>query len=694
MIDFLKKNKYHFFSSFVILFTFSFSITKYSFSLSRLFGSVLDFFDSIRCYFFRIILRDTSVVANVAELPDIDISAFLPFDWEELSYKLGNLGLGLFNFSNFANYLRASFEVMYNVLFVTTLIFPFVIILFVFIYNIILMPHKAGKSKPKKIYDNIVTALKPRFREVYRSYKLFLLKHKRYIVIFIGLWIINLNLVTIALSLLSYYFYILASFDFSFLFIATLRLLLDLIIMFVGLPLPIWIFLGLFIYKKIVHSIGRKLLKAVEKANQAIISRFPICVMFIGLMGTGKTLMLSDVVLSREVMYRDQALRDMYDITLRLPEFPFSAVEKLFFAGINDHSIYNLATCRKFVSQLCFDKELHYDYYNNPVAFYDEIKFETMWDLLSDYFQLFFIYITETYIISNYSVRSDMTVEQGYFPLYNSDFFDKDESRYYKSNFSHILDYDILRMARPVVEDNPNIGSLEFGILAATEYAKERLNTLERKKRKLDDTTTNADNDGVNDRLKMIRSSATVRGFCYINFYFDDQRNQSLDADNREIANIVKIKEKSKEKMMLPWICGGIYFDFIQPAIQKIYFKIRHVRDDDFLFLYLLHKLDSLLYKHYIKEKNYFGYYILNAELQAGTLDDEAVPIEYYISKKKTYSRYITDVLRDYFRVQTEECDVGINDMRCYESIVATVDEQQAQHSYFVERMTRSEQKK
>lgn len=291
--------------------------------------------------------------------------------------------------------------------------------------------------------------------------------------------------------------------------------------------------------------------------------------------------------------------------------------------------------------------------------------------------------------ISIYSIRSDTQCIPGYFPMYNSDFFDKNPERYYRSNFSHVLDYDILRMARPIVEDNPNIGSLEFGILAATEYAKERLNTLERKKRRFDDTTTNPDNDGTNDRLKMIRNNATVRGYCYINFYFDDQRNQSLDADAREISNIVSIKERGDDRYAIPWLIGGIYFDFVSPFFEKLYFNIRHCRSDEFLFAYLLQKINAVLYRYFVRERNYYGYFKLRVNLEAGTLDGAASEFKYYISRKKTYNRYISDVFRDYFRVQTADCSVGINDIPCYESVVASVDELKEQHSYFVDRMTK-----
>ena len=97
-------------------------------------------------------------------------------------------------------------------------------------------------------------------------------------------------------------------------------------------------------------------------------------------------------------------------------------------------------------------------------------------------------------IVSNYSIRTDNRfLEQGNFPLWLTDFFS--ERGRVHSRHAHILDFDVLRLGRKVMENNPKAGSFEFGVVGITEIGKERGNNLELKEVKKGTDEANQKND-------------------------------------------------------------------------------------------------------------------------------------------------------------------------------------------------------
>ena len=79
--------------------------------------------------------------------------------------------------------------------------------------------------------------------------------------------------------------------------------------------------------------------------------------------------------------------------------------------------------------------------------------------MIESYSQLYFVYIIQSsLLISNYSIRVDNILEDsGNFPLWNTTFFPPRTVE--TGRHAHILDFDILRLGRKVLECNPNAGS-------------------------------------------------------------------------------------------------------------------------------------------------------------------------------------------------------------------------------------------
>ncbi len=115
-----------------------------------------------------------------------------------------------------------------------------------------------------------------------------------------------------------------------------------------------------------------------------------------------------------------------------------------------------------------------YDIERYGLYFNDGLKRPYLFDVLSVYAQLYFVYIIESsLIVSNYSIRTDnIYIDDGNFPSWYYDFFP--EAIRNESRHAHIIDYDALRLGRKVIEDNPKIGSFEFGVLVMSEIGKEK----------------------------------------------------------------------------------------------------------------------------------------------------------------------------------------------------------------------------
>lgn len=186
-----------------------------------------------------------------------------------------------------------------------------------------------------------------------------------------------------------------------------------------------------------------------------------------------------------------------------------------------------------------------YDCKRYGTDFDDALKISRLFDVLETYAMAYFIYVIQSsFIVSNYSIRTDNAqISNGNFPLWLTDFFPK--RRRECSRYAHILDFDVLRLGKKVLENNPKAGSFEFGVVAITEIGKERGNNLELKEVKKGADDTNQKNDLFNSWLKMCRHSATVDNFPFIKVFTDEQRPESWGADARDLCDVIKfLKEE------------------------------------------------------------------------------------------------------------------------------------------------------
>lgn len=512
------------------------------------------------------------------------------------------------------------------------------------------------------------------------------------------LWLINLNILSIVIEVLAYYFYFAMSQDFiNLISVQLCKLILDLVIMFSSAPGVFWLCVGYALLCKLRRYIGFSSLDRTENNFRAFLKTQPICTMFCGLMGSKKTTFMTGAALSSEIMLRDKALELLLECDMKFPNFPWIKLENSIKRAMESHKIYSLTSCRDFIAErkALYDKEQNslylygYDVEKYSYTYNDELDIKTVWDVIEDYTQLYFIYVIESsLLVSNYSIRVDNVLEHvGNFPLWNSELFRRNpEMVQAVSRHAHILDYDVLRLGKTMIENNPHRGSFEFGVVVFSELGKERLNQLILKELKRAGVECNQKNDLFSYWLKMIRHKSTVCNFPFVRVFGDEQRPTSLEADIRELFHVVHIRNSSDFKIVMPlFFVEEFLHDLIYPKLLNFYTKIRYSRGDYSFPTFLVHNLTSLLHRFYMRNFNLFGASGVTCEVEPGTQDAEPVTYTIYLSSKKVYSRrFSTDCYVLFFEDLMRLSFVGLNDYPEYGDVKATAEEFHQQHSFFV----------
>ena len=428
--------------------------------------------------------------------------------------------------------------------------------------------------------------------------------------------------------------------------------------------------------------------------NRGVLKSLPIVNLVVAKMGGNKTWFITDAAISTELMFRDHVFEDLLKTDLMLPNFPWLKFEIELQYAICFGAIYNLASAEEYIGlkrdEFTNDPsdEYLYGYSLDTYAleYDDKLTVKDLFSILEQYAKLYFMYIVQSsWIVSNYAIRTDVAlIDSGKFPLWDEDLFRKDP-KYSEalSRHSHILDFDILRLGKKVVDDNIYAGSFEFGVVNITEIGKERKNTVELNGVKRTDDETNQKNDFFNYALKMIRHPGCVNNYCYTKIYSDEQRPESLGADARDLASVIEITDVSDVKLLMPgFLLGDLLHDIFFAKCKDFYYSIRHVRGDNTLVMYLFKNFFAAFNRHYVRIYNRFGSKTLKLTSEVNETKKE---YEYSLSIKKGLAdRYRTDCFSGYFKPLAKKSKTGLFYYPEYSSSCATRKELEMQHSYFV----------
>ena len=496
----------------------------------------------------------------------------------------------------------------------------------------------------------------------FKAFFAFIKENKKYYQIWLFLGALYFNVISIVVAFLAFYLYFIVSFDFLGIYTQVVKLISDLTPVLRFVPVFLWVALGFLLLNHISRESGFSKLEHLERRNRGFLNELGVVTVIYGNMGTGKTRMLTSLALSAEKQLRDQALEVLLETDMQFPNFPWAKFRAEIKQRMDDRRIVDVFSIRRWIRRLhryfnylesknmmtWYRRRLRkkglsdvisfgYDIEHYKTTYNDNLTVKHFYQALEDYAQAYLVYsVQSSLIFSNYSIRVDFECsDNGHFPLYNDDFFRRNpkyQDMY--SRYCHIIDFDMLRLGKRMLEENPNRNALGFGVYVVSEIDKERKNELQIRKQKASraakDTVEEEctqDNDLFNACLKMIRHATVIANRYFVKVLCDLQRPEDWGAGGREVGEVVFIESKGEKAPVLPvfspyWIISAVYG--LVNLFFKFYIKYIAVRDDGTLLLYL-YKNFTAVYSHYIdRTENLFGCQQFNLEVESGRMDGNA----------------------------------------------------------------------
>lgn len=678
-------------------------IFVFQLSYCRRFEALIDLYGSFKYYFMNLFGIETSDFPSVI-LPSkvLDNTTNLPSDFGGFTQQTKDYFYWFFNGENFKLWGVITAERFTEFLKVITILLPcFILVIVVIkrIYGAVNNNYNAD-TKPLKAYKWLTKRTVLPLKKLILDYIDFVRQNLWIWITWLVIWIFHLNLATIIIEFFAYYFFFAITFQLGTIYTQFVKLAVDLQVLFTHVPLWVLLIIGIVLLDRWRRKTAKNRLRHFEARNCGFINELPIVSMSCGSMGKKKTTLITDMALSQEVMFRQKALEILQNADMKFPYFPWICFEKQIQTAMGYGQIYNLASAKIFVHKKRerylkntdnTEQIYGYDIARYGGEFCDELSVKSLFDVLETYALAYFVYVIESsLIVSNFSIRTDnFVISEGNFPMWVTDFFPENLTG---GRHSHILDFDVLRLGKKVLENNPKAGSFEFGVVAITEVGKERGNNLELKEVKKKNDETNQKNDLFNSWLKMCRHSATIDNFPFIKVFTDEQRPESWGADARDLCDIIHIVSSGEQRLALPlYAIEEMVTEWLVNRVIALYYDFRYSRGDNTLLIYLLKSLAAKLWQRNLRIYNKYGYSVLQIEKERGTMDGKPDKRKYYLMNRKIYAkRFSTDCFSDYFNEMARNAKTGINDYIEYATEKASVSELKEQHSYFINALYKS----
>lgn len=674
-------------------------------SYCRTFEALIDLYGGFK-YYFRVLFGfGAEGLPSVTDYSKVmEWTVILPSDFESFKANATTYFSMLFSKENFLSWLSAvglKASVWAKVL---TILLPCIIVLIIVIKRL----YASGNTKhnvdtiPLQVFKRISAVTYQPTKRFICGYIDFLREHSWIWISWAVMWAFHLNIASIAIEFFAYYFFFAVSFRADTIYTQFVKLARDLQPFFRFFSWWSLLIICYVLFERWRKKVALNKLHKCEAKNCGFINALPIVSMTCGSMGKRKTTMITDMALSQEVMFRQKAFEILQKADMKFPYFPWICFEKELAACMEHGTVYNLATVKEWVKLKRSRYEKHgnalwqlygYDCQRYGLTYDDALKMSGLFDVLETYAQAFFIYALQTsLIVANYSIRTDNRIlSEDNFPLWALDFFSDGQRR---SRHSHILDFDVLRLGKKVLENNPKAGSFEFGVVAITEIGKERGNNLELREVKKKNDETNQKNDLFNSWLKMCRHSATVDNFPFIKVFTDEQRPESWGADARDLCDIVNIVSAGEQRLALPfYTIEDMVSEIAFNRFIALYYDFRYRRGDNTLLVHILKSITAWLWKRNTRIYNKYGYSIVKIEKERGTMDGKPENKKYFLMNYKIYrNRFTTDCFSDYFNDLASRTNVGLSDYIEYATEKASVEELKEQNSYFINGLYRDEE--
>ena len=694
-------------------------------ALPRLAESIRDLINAVIYYVAGLIYRDANpITATVMQMPSWEFAPerfeplkLFPWTLEEFKVLWGEYWQLFITWDNVEDYFTALSDLLWYI----SLVLPVILLVFLLLYltlqrYISTQNNDHGKeSKPLQLWKRFSIRYVYPVKEWFKNFGAFLSENEKYTKLWGALWLLYFNVITIVIEVIAFLLCFCVSYNFLGIYTQLLKLMIYLAPMVRFIPGPVWLCIGIWVLNEVCRSQAYATLYHNENKNRGYVNDRGLVTIVYGNMGVGKTLQLTSLALTYESNLRDDALEIIQECALMFPSFPWDLFREEMKARIEAHELVDVPSIRNWVTSLretfewmedhdcstyyyknirskcgLFDPTFGYDFVHYPTTYNNALTIERLFSVVEDYACAFFIYAIQTsLIISNYAIRSDgIKQDVGNFPVWDYDFFKRDPvlmDEY--SRFSHILDFDMLRFGKRMIEENPNRFAFGFGVYVISEIDKERKNQLELKETKIKDDECNQRNDLFNSFIKMSRHAVVIRNRVFLKFFVDLQRPEDWGAGGRDVGELNFIEGKEELIPALPffspfWLCEGL-FKLFKRKYDEITLSYDFNRADRTLFMHFLSSMVSKIDNHYRKVNNTFGVQKVNFELESGRMDGKVKKHDYYRMPKKDFSgRYSTNCLYALF-IGDEPNLVSIADLAEYGGIMATPEELTLQNSHF-----------
>ena len=525
--------------------------------------------------------------------------------------------------------------------------------------------------------------------------------HKYYTIPFILILLYNVNGVSLIFTVLAWYLYFVMSLDFVSLYYLVCKVLICISPLLRPIFWPFWILFIIFLIIKIKIRLGYRKLYDFYDRNNEFINKLGIVTGIYGPPGSGKNQLETAIVTQVEWNMRERAAADMMEIRLEFPDFPFRKVEEMIEELKDSGKCVNKVQIRYAVKKLFNSKNEIFGYKigKKKNIHYDELIVKTLEEEVLDYSELYFIYISAL-ACATYSIRFDKGLfMDGHFPSLQYDFFHRDLRDESQSVRAKIFDLNQLRLLKQKdpgevakFASKDNISLFDSGIIALSEFGKDRGNRYSNLSRESYDTKPS--NDGTAACFGVFRHLTTVRNHQYGFIIWDEQKISAFSNAEAAMAetNIYLSNQDNSFKNAVPgFFIETTIINWGREHFTRQVDKYIKIRNDQTLYSYFYLRIAGFFANLSRKLSNIFGYRKIDMKLSGANINgaqEQRGNKGFYLMNKIVFSdRYQTDCYSGFFDTLKLQSTKGINQLDNFGGRVATVKELQKTSGYFADEL-------